>query len=218
MKKRIISIFLIISIIASLFAISAVSTSAYSKTTSAPKLVSVLPYNGKLNVNWTHNGYATTAYCVWLHEFGRPVTEWKKYYTVNKYINISGLKPNTNYNIKVSAKDKNGNHSKYSTIYTANKAPVINPTPKITYEGKKYNQTRITCLPHFYTTSSLYYYYRLEIKNRENNSTWYCTQRHNSYCLDNKKGYTTYKVQIIYEVGKTRYVSSWSNRVGVWVP
>ena len=61
MKKRIISIFLILSIVASLFAVSAISTSAVT----IPTITSVVVYPTKINVNWT-KGSNISYYAVWV--------------------------------------------------------------------------------------------------------------------------------------------------------
>lgn len=53
MKKRIISIFLIVSIVASIFAISAINTSAYSRI-NAPSSVSFENRDGALRISWSH--------------------------------------------------------------------------------------------------------------------------------------------------------------------
>lgn len=114
MKKRIISMFLIVSIIASLFAVSAVSTSAASKA-AKPIITSILPINGKLNVKWYHNGKYTKMYGIAWQEWGSG--KWKYNYTKKssqKTFDITGLTPYKNYNIRVCAYDLNGNRSELS--------------------------------------------------------------------------------------------------------
>ena len=116
MKKRIISIFLIVSIIVSVCAVSAVSTSAYSNMVSAPKNAKVVTDGYCFNVSWSHNNYATLYYHVWLHKWGTKSSKWIRYTSFGKSINIGSLENGATYDIKVSAHDKVGNESQYSNV------------------------------------------------------------------------------------------------------
>ena len=209
MKKRLISIFLIVSIIISIFAVSAVSTSAFSKYTSAPKLVSVLPYNSQLNINWSHNGYATTAYCIWLHEWGTPTNVWKRHYALTSYINIKGLKANTYYDIKVSAIDEVGNHSKYSNVAVVCPTPILQinryPAP-----GKGYNDwVNISAITKFYGAVRPSYY---QIEKTINGESTYLKVYGLPYSLDvARKTYPSLRIRVVYVIGGRIYASNWSS-------
>lgn len=128
MKKRIISIFLIVSIVVSLLAISAANTSAYSKYAPAPKLTSITTKGYNLHVTWTHSGYATEWYTVWVHKWytdPKQSSNWKKYTSYGKSIDIGSLENGATYDIKVSAHDEMGYESKYSNV--GKRTFLINP-------------------------------------------------------------------------------------------
>ena len=112
MKKRLVSIFLIVSIIASMVAVSAVSSSASTTSLAAPTLGKVSNYNGFININWSRVSGAEQ-YCMWyrINDKGK----WYGVYTTKNYWNIQHPVPGTKFTIKISAVNYWGEHSaKYS--------------------------------------------------------------------------------------------------------
>ena len=122
MKKRIISIFLILSIVASLFAVSAISTSAVT----IPTITSVVVYPTKINVNWT-KGSNISYYAVWV--LNKSTGKWSAYKSSKTYINFDKLKPGINYGFQVRAVDYQGRISGFSASegvkFTYPQKPVI---------------------------------------------------------------------------------------------
>ena len=126
MKKRIISIFLIVSFIVSMVAVSAVSSSALTTNLAPPMLGKVSNYNGFININWSRVSGAEQ-YCMWyrINDKGK----WYGVYTTKNYWNIQHPVPGTKFTIKISAVDYWGEHSaKYSNDKIIR---YVNP-PKIT--------------------------------------------------------------------------------------
>lgn len=126
MKKRIISIFLIVSFIVSMVAVSAVSSSALTTNLAPPTLGKVSNYNGFININWSRVSGAEQ-YCMWyrINDKGK----WYGVYTTKNYWNIQHPVPGTKFTIKISAVDYWGEHSaKYSNDKIIR---YVNP-PKIT--------------------------------------------------------------------------------------
>ena len=126
MKKRIISIFLIVSFIVSMVAVSAVSSSALTTNLAPPTLGKVSNYNGFININWSRVSGAEQ-YCMWyrINDKGK----WYGVYTTKNYWNIQHPVPGTKFTIKISAVNYWGEHSaKYSNQKIIR---YVNP-PKIT--------------------------------------------------------------------------------------
>lgn len=166
MKKRLLSIFLIVSIIISVFAVGAVSASATSKA-AKPIITTILPINGKLNINWYHNGKQTKLYGIAIQEW---YGEWKAYYTDNssqKYFNITGLKPYKNYNIRICAYDLNGNRSEPSNQKVINWNASIN-SKKLTCRGR-YNYVELNFGNQFCKPDGYYVYYNVAAFTRATN-------------------------------------------------
>ena len=118
MKKRITSIFLIMSLIVSMFAVSAVATSAASKLCVAPTIRSTINRIESLNVNWNSIQNATY-YTLWVRSSF--TGKWNGIKTKNgttTYANYNWIRPGEKVDLKVSAVDKNGIHSEYSEIKT----------------------------------------------------------------------------------------------------
>ena len=214
MKKRIISIFLIVSIITSIFAISAVNTSA-AVIPSAPSLKAVLPLNSGqyINVNWKHDGTNTEKYCVWVANSKADLNRkgsWKQYYTTKKYYNISGLKPNTSYVIKVSAlgKTKNGKHSGYSAMFTASTNPTITWC-QTSYAGPDFGGRSQIGYNLLWSGTPNYYKIALFVNkikyNRTNNTNHYQTGLY----LGSQT--VVCQVQAVFKVNNKEYTSGWSN-------
>ena len=118
MKKRIISIFLIMSLIISMFAVSAIATSAASNLCVAPTIRSTINRIESLNVNWNSIQNATY-YTLWVRSSF--TGKWNGIKTKNgttTYANYNWIRPGEKVDLKVSAVDKNGIHSEYSEIKT----------------------------------------------------------------------------------------------------
>ena len=112
MKERLVSIFLILSIVVSMVAVSAVSSSASTTSLAAPTLGKVSNYNGFININWSRVSGAEQ-YCMWyrINDKGK----WYGVYTTKNYWNIQHPVPGTKFTIKISAVNYWGEHSaKYS--------------------------------------------------------------------------------------------------------
>lgn len=227
MKKRIISIFLIVSIIVSLFAISAVNTSAYSKYASAPTLTSVTTKGYSLHVSWSHNGYATQFYTVWAHKWGTDATKsknWVKFTSFDKSINIQCLQSGATYDIKVSAHDEMGNESKYSNVIK--RTFVCKPTLEKTAYYKKVSSIKTEyefAFCNFADATPDYYVFWLQYKSNSGNkwSNWQqkvCYSKANSYTYNKmtfQNGYT-YRVKVSAVMGG--YHSDYSNTYSVTMP
>lgn len=126
MKKRLVSIFLIVSIVASIFAVSTVSISAATTSLAPPTLGKVSNYDGFINVNWSRVSGAAK-YCMW-YKVGNN-SKWNSVYTTKTYWNIQHPVPGTKFTIKISAVDYWGEHSaRYSNDKIIR---YVNP-PKIT--------------------------------------------------------------------------------------
>ena len=111
MKKRIISIFLIVSIIVSVCSVGIFASSAAVAKPAAPKIGSVNNFNGFVNVNWSRVSGAAQ-YCMW-YQVGNN-TKWNWVCTTKTYWNIQHPVPGTKFTIKISAMNKNRVHSAYS--------------------------------------------------------------------------------------------------------
>ena len=107
MKKRLISIFLVVSIIISVFAVSAINTSAAAK----PTITSIRVYPNKINVNWTKVSN-TSYYAVWV--LNKSTGKWSAYPTSANYINFDSLKPGIEYGFQVRAVDYQGHVGSFS--------------------------------------------------------------------------------------------------------
>ena len=110
MRKRIISIFLIVSIIISVFAVGVVSTSAASKA-AKPTITCIRVYPNKINVNWTKDSN-TSYYAVWV--LNKSTNKWSAYPTTNNYINFNSLQPKIAYAFQVRGVDKQGRVGAFS--------------------------------------------------------------------------------------------------------
>ena len=226
MNKRIISIFLIVSIIASSFAISAVSTSAYS-TPTGPISKSVLPYSdGKyINVNWQHDGLLTKKYCISYAELGKE--NWKSIYTnssAQKYINIAGLNRDKTYKIRVSALGLNKQYSRYSALHTVQLRTEITwcrtknikkiTKNKITY---KIDQAEIGLAN--ITSAKIDHFNIALFKNGKLISNKYKTNNHYFYSgLYYSTEKIVYQAQAVYVVGGHEFTSAWSHPKTVNTP
>ena len=215
MKKRIISIFLIVSIIVSVCAIGMTSFSAATCNAKVPKVISVVPYNGKLNVNWSHDGKNTKLYCVALHEFGTPTNKWIYYYTKNsktKYLNITGLKSYKNYDLRVKAYDLNNTWSNPS-----NEKVVINWNASISGTYSRVNKSvnlrfgKQFYYPADYLGGKEYgsYYIIEKYINGSRVDTIYTDSNWYSEYLP-KDSYPYYRVQFVKVMHYKEYKSGWS--------
>lgn len=111
MKKRIISIFLLVSIIVSVCSVGIFASSAAVAKPAAPKIGSVNNFNGFVNVNWSRVSGAAQ-YCMW-YQVGNN-TKWNWECTTKTYWNIQHPVHGTKFTIKISAMNKNRVHSAYS--------------------------------------------------------------------------------------------------------
>lgn len=113
MKKRIISIFLIVSIIVSVCAIGFVTSSASSRV-STPQITSILVYPNKIRVYWSHDSKNTKLYGIGYCEQGKANYTFK--YTTNSkaryYDFTTGFTPQKSYNIKMCAYESGKTNSK----------------------------------------------------------------------------------------------------------
>jgi len=137
MKKRLISIFLIVSIVISVFAVSAVTTSAASIV--RPSNVNVTTVGNNFRVSWTHYADdATQYYVIWVHNMrtdGRKSGNWKKFTSLRPKkgsfsqeigsMFVLGNSGDT-YEIKVSCHDEMGREDWYSN--TVKRTFVSQPT------------------------------------------------------------------------------------------
>lgn len=126
MKKRIISMFLIVSIIASLFVVSAISNSVGAKVVCyivPPKNVKVTTVGNNFRVTWTHNADdATLFYHIWVRNKSKS-SSWKSYASYKNKIGTftQDIGPMTKlgksgdtFEIKVSCHDEMGKKDWYS--------------------------------------------------------------------------------------------------------
>ena len=238
MKKRLLSIFLIVSIIISVCIVGVTTTSAKTNTPSTPTLKLVIPINNgtMLCVRWEHNGKNTKNYRVWIHEHGQPITKWLHYDTDSsgeKYLVITkGLKPYKNYDVKVSAFGTNEKHSNYTKpIPAVNLNASINSKDKIIsgntvfiklYLGNQaYNSGN--------TTEN---YYNVAEFITEGNTTqkriiptnlrdfrgvkmWNYPNVYGDSMKTDKFTKITYQVQLVTKYGKSKYTSGWSKAVTI---
>ena len=137
MKKRIISIFLIVSIVVSIFAISAINTSAYSRI-NAPSSVSFENRDGSLRVSWSpvYGAYSYriiyrykifgaeyfTPNGVYPYSYWYDVPSFNPHDTSRKiYHDIKNPKPGTEFEICIQSFDNDGRPGnatkKYRTTY-----------------------------------------------------------------------------------------------------
>lgn len=130
MKKRIISIFLIVSIVVSIVAISAVNTGAYSRI-NAPSSVSFENRDGSLRISWTPVYGAYSYRIIYRYRlFGarnftpNGVYPYSYWYDVTDGKNshyISNPQPGTEFEISIASIDKNGREGnaagKFYTTY-----------------------------------------------------------------------------------------------------
>ena len=114
-KKRIISLFLIFSIIISVCSVGIFTTSAATAVPASPKIGSVNNFNGFVNINWSRASGAAQ-YCMW-YQVGNN-TKWNWVCTTKTYWNIQHPLPGTKFTIKISAMNKNRVHSDYSATKT----------------------------------------------------------------------------------------------------
>lgn len=143
MKKRIISIFLIVSIVVSIVAISAVNTGAYTKI-AAPSSVSFENRDGALRISWTPVSGASSYRIIYRFKtFGsgyftpNGVYPYSYTYDVKSFYPnrtdgkishyISNPKPGTQFEIAIASIDGNGREGnatgKYYTTYLSK--PII---------------------------------------------------------------------------------------------
>lgn len=225
MKERLVSIFLILSIVASLFAISAVSTSAASTSApSKPTLQYAIPINNgtMLCVRWTHNSLRTKNYRVWISEayhsrdYYYNSNNWKFYDTSSsssRYLVIKkGLKQHTTYIVKVSAIGTNGKHSDYSNGNTK----ITNLSAVIDYAdllGAPYDcvLAKVKCNIINSTKKPNQYYIKQYVDG---------TLAPNRLIINGDGSYVSgpalysqrlqYKIQAVYIINNAKYTSGWS--------
>ena len=172
MKKRIISIFLIVSIVVSIVAISAINTSAYGYTEmDAPSSVSFENRDGALRISWTpvygayyyriiyrYRLYGTryfTPNFVYPYSYTYDVKSFYPYSTngtISHY--ISNPKPGTEFEISIASIDKNGREGNatgnyYTTYLSKPKISVLSTNVRNRVElrflpahGSKYEVVR----------------------------------------------------------------------------
>ena len=223
MKKRLVSIFLIVSIVASIFAVSAVSTSAACKA-DRPTLKAVLPYkDGKyINVNWSHNGRNTKFFGVSFREVGKTSPSGCRYTANSKgiYLNINGLKANTNYEVRVYVYDLNGQRSLSSDSFYVSTNPTITWVetlggPSIGKDAQNkpiYTSKATFGYNLFWSGTPSYYRIAQYINGRMNPSKPIIeksTIRHSTGWYTNKQTVVCC-VQAVFKVGNTEYTSAWS--------
>lgn len=223
MKKRLVSIFLIVSIVASIFAVSAVSTSAACKA-DRPTLKAVLPYkDGRyINVNWSHNGRNTKFFGVSFRETGKTSPSICRYTANSKgrYLNVNGLKANTNYEVRVYAYDLNGQRSLSSDSFYVSTNPKITWVetfggPSIGRDAQNkliYTSKAIFGYNLFWSGTPSYYRIAQYINGRMNPSKPIIeksTTRHSTGWYTNKQTVVCC-VQAVFKVGNTEYTSAWS--------
>ena len=217
MKKRIVSIFLIVSIIVSVCAVGIVSTSAATCKAAIPTLGAVLPYkNGNfINVNWSHSSKNTRLYGVAFNELG--TNNWIYKYTKNskgRYLNVSGLKSYTNYSVRVYAYDLNGIRSEGSAIFYLNINPEMTWIEHMAGSSSKniYTSKAQFGYNHFWSRTPSYYNIA-QFVNKEQNPSKPIKEINTSY---HSTGWYTNKqtvvcqIQAVYKIGNTEYTSGWS--------
>ena len=211
MKKRIISIFLIISIIASLFAVSAISTSAVT----TPTITSVVVYPTKINVNWT-KGSNISYYAVWV--LNKSTGKWSAYKSSKTYINFDKLKPGINYGFQVRAVDYQGRISGFSASrrvkFTYPQKPEIvvggsikNNRVWLAYGVRNYDGEGgiATWIPYAKSYDLIAYKYK-------NGKTYHSVQKSYAISFKNEKGVSySFKVRAYCVYNGKGYLSPWSD-------
>lgn len=234
MKKRLVSVFLVVSIIISVFAISAINTSARRyPTPAAPGLEYAIPIHDgtMLCVRWIHDGRWTKNYHVWLCEKNadrKNRKNWKEYVTTSsaqKYLVIkSGLKPHTSYIVKISALGTNGSHSVYSD-WIENKDAVVNLNANI-YDAQLFpgttKATKWAKIEYGISNSTKYvndYYVCQYVNGKLAPNRKLKAEQYNEFtsgtALNSQR--LSYKVQAVFEIDGHKYTSGWSCvRTALW--
>ena len=208
MKKRIVSIFLILSIVASLFAVSAVSTSAVT----TPTITSIVVYPTKINVNWT-KGSNISYYAVWV--LNKSTGKWSAYKSSKTYINFDKLKPGINYAFQIRAVDNNGRIGSFSKAravsFTFPQKPVIHScrngygtSLSLQYGVQNYNTG-------FIATGIPYAQGYDVIINQKKASINYVTNDNNTAISINKNGIYSFQVRAVCNYKGKRFFSPWSD-------
>ena len=187
MKKRIISMFLIVSIIASLFAVSAFSSSAVT----TPTITSIVVYPTKINVNWT-KGSNISYYAVWV--LNKSTGKWSAYKSSKTYINFDKLKPKGR-----------------AVSFTFPQKPVIHScrngygtSLSLQYGVQNYNTG-------FIATGIPYAQGYDVIINQKKASTNYVTKDNNTAISINKNGIYSFQVRAVCNYKGKRFFSPWSD-------